>query len=208
MAHQKQRRHSVRPMTSAGKTKHELRRHAQRARRAMTPHEREDASLMIFDHVVRTPQFRRARYLATSLPLESEVNTWPLIERAKRMKKRVFAPKIKKNGSLRFCELDSITELTSNRFGIAEPQHDRSIDVRRLDVVIVPLVAFDECCNRIGMGGGFYDRTFSFLSHRRSFKKPKLIGLAFNCQRVEHIPASPWDIQLFRVITESGNEAG
>ena len=113
-------------------------------------------------------------------------------------------PIVEKNRTLQFCELGPNSELTINRFGLHEPAGGRPIDAKRLDVVITPLVAFDDKCNRIGMGGGYYDRAFSFLRSRSLFRKPKLIGLAFDCQRVEHIPASPWDIPLFRIITESG----
>jgi 5-formyltetrahydrofolate cyclo-ligase len=69
--------------------------------------------------------------------------------------------------------------------------------------VLTPLVAFDEQHNRIGMGGGYYDRSFAFLKNRKQLIQPKLIGLAFDCQRVEKITANPWDIRLYSVITET-----
>ena len=70
-----------------------------------------------------------------------------------------------------------------------------------LDVVITPLVAFDEYGHRIGMGGGYFDRTFSFLGNRQSWFHPKLVGLAFACQKVEKIQPNPWDIRLFCTIS-------
>lgn len=191
-------------MNNPPKSKMTLRRKGKHARSDMTPDERESASLLIFESLVREPFFRRANYIASYLPAEDEVNTWPLVERAWRMKKRVFAPIVGKCRSMQFCELGPNSKLTTNRFGLLEPVGGRQFDAKRLDVVLAPLVAFDDRCNRIGMGGGYYDRAFSFLSSRSSFTKPKLIGLAFDCQRVEHIPASPWDIPLFRIITESG----
>ena len=181
-----------------------LRRRGIQARRKLTTEQRDDASLLISDLLVRQPTFQRAKCVATYLPAEDEVNSWPLIERAWRMKKRVFAPIVKKNRHLHFCELGPNSRLSMNQFGLREPREGCRIDSRRLDLVIVPLVAFDDGCNRIGMGGGYYDRTFSFLRARQSFRKPKLIGVAFERQRVEHIPASPWDIPLFQVITELG----
>ena len=95
------------------------------------------------------------------------------------------------------------TELTLNRFGIWQPLSGRSLDVCELDVVVTPLVAFDQNGNRIGMGGGYFDRTFAFLRHRDNWLRPKLIGVAFECQQVEEISPNPWDIRLFRIFTES-----
>ena len=189
--------------TSANDPKDVIRRHALAARRSMSPAERQIASFAVFDRLMREPHLRRAARIAAYLPLPSEVGTWPFIERAQRMKKRIFVPTTKKNRTLSFREFDSTSNLIVNEFGIVEPDSGVSIDARQLDIVLVPLVAFDDNANRIGMGGGFYDRSFSFLRNRRFFRKPKLIGLAFDCQKVEQIPASPWDIQLFQIITES-----
>jgi len=120
------------------------------------------------------------------------------------MKKRVFVPTIQKNSKLEFVEFLSDTKTSPNEFSLQEPVDGVKIDSRNLDVVFTPLVAFDSQKNRIGMGGGYYDRTFSFLQEDRLALKPKLIGLSFDCQRVENIVASPWDIPLFDVITETG----
>ena len=73
---------------------------------------------------------------------------------------------------------------------------------RELDVVITPLVAFDGEMNRIGMGGGCFDRTFAFLKRRKVYLRPKLIGVAFACQQIEKVNANPWDIRLFQIITD------
>jgi 5-formyltetrahydrofolate cyclo-ligase len=84
------------------------------------------------------------------------------------------------------------------------PDKGDVIAAHKLDLVLLPLVAFDDNRQRIGMGGGYYDRTFSFLRGRRQLLKPKLVGLAFACQKVPEIVASPWDIRLYCIITESG----
>ena len=79
---------------------------------------------------------------------------------------------------------------------------DRLIAARNLDLVIVPLLGFDSDCNRIGMGGGYYDRSFAFTRRYRHIKGPYLLGLAHESQRVEQLDAQPWDIALDAVITE------
>ena len=80
------------------------------------------------------------------------------------------------------------------------------IDIRRLDLVLMPLVGFDSTGSRLGMGGGFYDRSFAFLRRRQKWRKPNLIGAAFDCQKVEQIDGQSWDVPLSGVMTESGVE--
>ena len=94
--------------------------------------------------------------------------------------------------------------LVRNRFGIPEPslrQHRIALPWA-LDVILVPLVGFDSACRRLGMGGGFYDRTLGFLRHRTHWRRPTLIGLAHECQRVAELEAQPWDVPLDMVVTE------
>jgi 5-formyltetrahydrofolate cyclo-ligase len=180
-----------------------LRRNSRAARAAMTNAERQNASAIIVKTVVHSHWFRRAKLLACYLSTDDEVDTWLLIERAWRMKKRIFAPVINKKGVMYFCEITPESKLFLNHYGLYEPREGELIAPRQLDLVITPVVSFDNEGNRIGMGGGYFDRTFSFLRHRKHLLHPKLVGLAFACQRVEKITANPWDIQVFRVIDET-----
>ncbi len=93
-----------------------------------------------------------------------------------------------------------------NQYGITEPDPDSTQLVcrGRLDLVLVPLVAFDGNGNRLGMGAGYYDRTFHFLRHRRHWLKPRLVGLAFDMQRVADLQPAAWDVPLNAVVTETG----
>jgi 5-formyltetrahydrofolate cyclo-ligase len=180
-----------------------LRNAARAAREALTPIERESASKKITDTVVRASWFRRSKLVGCYLPTEQEVDTWPIIDRAWRMKKRIFAPVIGKNFTMQFRELHPETELAINFYGLPEPEDGEFIEMRALDIVITPVVAFDADCNRLGMGSGYFDRAFSFLKHRKFLFHPKLIGLAFSCQRVEKIAPNPWDIRIFRLVDET-----
>lgn len=152
---------------------------------------------------MRAGYFRRSRNIGCYLPSDEEVDTWPIIARAFSMGKRVSAPVLRKNGSMRFRQLNADTKLLPNQFGLLEPQEGEFVDPHQLDVIITPTVAFDSSGNRIGMGGGYFDRTFAFLRGRKMWLHPKLIGVAFDCQRVGSFAANPWDIGLFRVVTES-----
>ena len=179
-----------------------LRKSARAARAGMSSDDRDKASEKIADKFILSSWFRSSKVIACYLPSEEEVDTWPLIERAWRMKKRVFAPLVEKNFTMQFCELSANSKLVLNQYGLPEPRDGKIIAPRALDLVITPVVAFDDDCNRIGMGGGYFDRTFSFLRNRKLLFHPKLIGLAFSCQRVEKIAPNPWDIRVFRLINE------
>ena len=75
---------------------------------------------------------------------------------------------------------------------------------RWFDLVLTPLVGFDDDGNRIGRGAGFYDRHFEFLRHRNAWHRPLMLGLAFELQRVERLPAKPRDVPLWGIVTECG----
>ena len=91
-----------------------------------------------------------------------------------------------------------------NRFGIQEPACSPRHWVRawQLDLILLPLVAFDESGNRLGMGGGFYDRSLAYRQSRTHSRRPRLIGLAHELQRVEQLATNSWDIPLDMIATE------
>ena len=134
--------------------------------------------------------------------MADEVDTRVIFERAWRSNKRIFAPVLRSDYAMSFVEIVRDSTLERNRFGVWEPIDGTRIAPRLLDVVVTPLVAFDNHGNRIGMGGGYFDREFAFLRHRQSWLQPKLIGLAFDCQKVEKITPNPWDIPLYRVYSD------
>ena len=181
----------------------EIRVRALNDRSKLTHDQRAFAVETITETVCRAPWFQRSNNIACYLPMASEVDTWRIIARAWSMKKRVFAPVIQKNKRMHFQEITPDSALYMNSFGVCEPLQGNSIATRQLDVVITPLLAFDSCNRRIGFGGGYFDRTFAFLKHRTTLFHPKLIGVAFACQKVEKIAANPWDIRLFRIVTDA-----
>jgi 5-formyltetrahydrofolate cyclo-ligase len=104
---------------------------------------------------------------------------------------------------MRFAELDLGARLGTNFFGILEPDPSRLIDPRQLDLVLTPLVAFDDDGVRIGVGRGYYDRCFRFLRARRTWRRPKLLGVAYELQHLAVIPPEPWDVPLWGAVTEA-----
>ena len=174
-----------------------------RERRSLSAEYRQAASARIAHTLIRSGEFAASHSIACYLPCDDEVDPRAVIARAWRAKKRVFAPIIDGRGGMIFRQITPDTRLERNFFGLWEPVAGPLITARRIDLVLTPLVAFDKLRNRIGMGGGYFDRCFAFLRHRTHWLHPKLIGLAFDCQAIEKIQTNPWDIRLYRVVTES-----
>jgi len=181
----------------------DLRAKALRARRAMCDDARASSSEIICRRVIRSRVFFSSRTIGCYLPMRDEVDTRRIIERAWRAKKRIFVPVMRTQCKLLFREICPDSTLERNLFGIWEPVSGEFIPARNLDMVITPTVAFDRQNNRIGMGGGYFDRCFSFLRHRKHWLRPKLVGVAFACQEIEKITPKPWDIRLYSVFHDS-----
>ncbi len=181
----------------------ELRSKALQARRRMSVENRATASRIICEKVIHSRFFRSASLLACYLPTPDEVDTRLIIERAWRANKRIFVPITRNNGEMSFREIRPDTLVLRNRMSIWEPDSGEFVSPRALQLVVTPTVAFDSSKHRIGMGGGYYDRYFSFLRHRKNWLQPKLLGVAFACQKVEKIWPNTWDIRLYRVFSET-----
>jgi 5-formyltetrahydrofolate cyclo-ligase len=179
-----------------------LRQEALGARRAMTDEARAQASAIICQRVCELPVFFASEAIGCYLPMHDEVDTREIIQRAWRANKRIFVPVLRGDAQMVFCEIEPDSELEQNRFGVWEPVRGLLLDARRIDIVVTPTVAFDMNRNRIGMGSGYYDRCFAHLRNRKTWLRPKLIGVAFHCQKVEKITPNPWDIPLYTIISE------
>lgn len=181
----------------------QLRERALRARRELSADERTLASDVICKRVNASREFYASSSIGCYLPMHDEVDTRAIIERAWRANKRIFVPILRGRAEMLFCEITPETRMELNRFGIWEPVRGFLLPPEQLDMVVTPTVAFDKHCNRIGMGGGYFDRCFSFLRLRKHWLRPKLIGIAFKCQEVEKITPNAWDIPLYRIITDA-----
>jgi 5-formyltetrahydrofolate cyclo-ligase len=153
--------------------------------------------------IQRLGAFRRARKVAVYIAFDGEPDLSDVVRIARRNRIEVFAPVLLKRG-LGFVRLIPEARYAVNHLGILEPERVDAIDPRTLDLVLTPLVAFDERGVRLGMGGGYYDRCFKHLLQRRSWRKPKLLGIGYDFQRLPHLQAEPWDVRLWGAVTESG----
>lgn len=174
------------------------------ARRQLATSYRELASDRICESIRTSRRFRTAHAIALYWPMPDEVDVRRLYEWAATRRCRVYLPVVKKNKTLGFSEVTTDTQFRRNQFGIPEPDIAQGLEIspRLLDLVVTPLSAFDDSQNRIGMGGGYYDRTFAFRRHRRKWQRPRLIGVAFDVQRVAPITMNSWDVKIDTIVTE------
>ena len=183
-----------------------LRQELKKARLALTTRMREEAATAAIDIILRHPRFQRARSISGYIGSKGELDPAPLLELAAAMGKRCYLPVLHpfRHGRLWFCRWHPGDHMTPNRFGIPEPDVRAGglIAARDLDLVIVPLLGFDEACNRLGMGGGYYDRSFAFARRLRHISAPFMLGFAHEVQRVESLQTQPWDIPLDAVATQ------
>ncbi|PWC13239.1 5-formyltetrahydrofolate cyclo-ligase [Brenneria roseae subsp. americana] len=193
---------SIPPLSSAQR-RQQIRQDVRQRRRQLTAAQQAHFAEQAVDQVCLHPKIQQADNIAAFLSFDGELNTQPLIQQLWLQGKQVYLPVLHpfSAGNLLFLRYAPDTELVLNRLKILEP----SLDVRQvlplpqLDVLLTPLVAFDSQGQRLGMGGGFYDRTLQNWSQQG----PYPIGLAHDCQQVERLPTEHWDIPLPEIITPS-----
>ena len=189
--------------------KNQLRQEMRQRRRALSHTARSHAAYALAEQVAASRLFQTSQRIAFYLPNDGELDLQPLIEYAWQVNKHCFLPVIGPRNSRRlwFLPYTADTSLQMNRFGIPEPVHhpgERQFKPHALDLILLPLVAFDQNGHRLGMGGGFYDRTLAFLAHRHHWRKPRLLGTAYQFQQLKKLPVQPWDIPLDGIATEQG----
>jgi len=142
--------------------------------------------------------------IAVFLDNDGELPTQKLIQTLWKMGKQVYLPKIQPNQTLLFIKYTPSSKLLLNKYAIKEPASGQTLTADKLDIIFIPLTCFDSQGNRIGMGGGFYDKSLSFKNQRLFSNKqqPELIGWAHHCQQVKKITTQSWDIRLNWVFTE------
>ncbi|HEB94175.1 MAG TPA: 5-formyltetrahydrofolate cyclo-ligase [Gammaproteobacteria bacterium] len=186
----------------------DLRREMRDRRRALGDAQRTRRSECAAVCFRRHRLFCRARRVAAYLPNDGELDPMPLMALAWAIGKQVYLPVLShlRSDHLLFAPYAPGDALRENRFGIPEPVVSlrHMVDLKTLDLVLTPLVAFDGQGNRLGMGGGFYDRSFAFLRRRRYWLKPHLVGMAYDFQRVDYLERQHWDVPLQGVVTEKG----
>lgn len=187
---------------SAGQRR-QLRRHFRDQRRALDACSQTRHADAVARHFFTSGLLLHGRTLGLYLANDGELDTAPLLGRLLNTRKRIALPVVARNGAMSFYRYRRGATLITNRYGILEPGAGAPfIAPLALDMLLMPLVAFDEGGTRLGMGAGFYDRYLSRIPQRM---RPLLVGVAHEVQRSSQpLPAAPWDVPLDGVITEAG----
>ncbi|RUM18966.1 5-formyltetrahydrofolate cyclo-ligase [Rhizobium phaseoli] len=185
---------------TARELKAQLRNERLGARDSIAPEERISKSLAMADHAGEAVAFAPGTIVSGFLPIRSEADMRPLMTRFAARGARLCVPAILDKQTIAFRELTEGLPLIETGFGTVGP--DAGAAILDPEIMLVPLSAFDARGHRIGYGAGYYDRAISRL--REKGLHPKLIGIAFDCQEVAHVPDEPHDISLDAILTESG----
>jgi 5-formyltetrahydrofolate cyclo-ligase len=183
-------------------SRQQLRQILRARRRALTVGQQVRAALGLVNRIGHQHVFRNARHIAFYIANDGELDPEPLIRRALALGKHCYLPVLDtRSSAMAFARYRPGDKLWRNRFGIPEPiPRVPRVAGDELDLVCLPLVGFDLQGNRLGMGGGFYDRTFSYRRHYRK-AAPVLVGLAHQCQQVSTLGAQSWDVPVDMIIT-------
>lgn len=188
-----------------------IRLQVRKLRQALSQQQQLQAACALAQQMLQLPELQQATHIALYLSNDAELSTEALISALWQAGKQLYLPVLHPfaPGYLIFQRYQPTTTMRLNRFQIPEPVLNCAelMPVAQLDLICTPLVAFDPQGNRLGMGGGFYDRTLSQLDNASphlstlTATKPVLIGLAHQCQQVAQIPVEAWDIPLPLIVT-------
>ncbi len=176
--------------------KNVIRKRMKQLRADMTRTERFEKSMRIFEQLITVPEFKRADRIYTYVSMDNEIDTIMLIDYSLSLEKRVFVPRVS-GRDMEFYEISDISELSPGYMGIYEPDiNGKEPDYSRTGFMCMPGLAFDKSYNRIGYGGGFYDR---YLSVENKLYKA---ALAYEAQLLESIPTQDGDVRPDMIVTE------
>ncbi|ODU41643.1 5-formyltetrahydrofolate cyclo-ligase [uncultured Aquimonas sp.] len=183
-------------------TRDQQRRDLRARRRALGAAERMAAALALPQRLRPLPSLSQPGYVAGYWAMDGELSLHALL-----MGQPPFVyclPCLREDGSLGFAPWRTGDPLRSNRYGIPEPDLERTsqLEPEQMHCVLVPLVGFDRRGGRLGAGGGYYDRSFAFLNTVPRPASPQLVGIAYGFQQLEDFAPEPWDVALDYVATE------
>lgn len=180
--------------------KQTLRKHYRSLRRGLNRAQQKQASRSIKKHLLRLITHEKAKHIAIYWPSDGEVSLLALRKNFACANKRCYLPRIK-GDSLEFHLFSTRQTLKKNRYNIPEPLPQKPHrSAQKIDIVCMPLVAFDLQGHRLGMGGGFYDRCFAFKTKRMA-KSPLLVGIAHQEQQALRLPVEKWDVPLDYIVS-------
>lgn len=187
--------------TSLFQQRDQIRKKVRQQRRLLTSEQQQSAAQALCERVLTHPKVKSAKNIALFLSFDGEIDTSPLITHLWALNKCVCLPVLHPfhRHHLLFLRYTPETVLVKNRFNIFEPplNVNNIILLSDINIILTPLVAFDSSGQRLGMGGGFYDRTLENWQQKSFYP----MGLAHECQHVAQLPSADWDIPLPEIIT-------
>ncbi|MDR9498658.1 MAG: 5-formyltetrahydrofolate cyclo-ligase [Hydrogenovibrio sp.] len=184
----------------------DLRQQCRQRRRQLTPQQQIEHAGAASRIALRTRWLQRPKRIGLFLPQDGELDTHFLLEALLKRGHRLYLPVLQtlRGRPMAFAPYTAASALIPNRFRIHEPitPHDDHINAHQLDVLFAPLTCFDHAGHRLGMGGGFYDRSLAFKQWFPNVR-PVVIGWAHECQYQPELPVEPWDQPLDALITET-----
>ncbi|WP_442957464.1 5-formyltetrahydrofolate cyclo-ligase [Photobacterium sp. S4TG1] len=191
------------PISNSQSLRQQLRQHIRHARRQLSSQQQQHAAQQLSQRLQALPLIQQSQHIALYLATDGEIDPQPFIDWLWQQGKSVYLPVLHpfSKGHLLFLHYDATTPMTTNRYHIREPKLDlRQVKpIAELDIICTPLVAFDNSGQRLGMGGGYYDRTLSQWHQRRQGPFP--IGIGHDCQYIPQLPNEEWDVPLPLIIT-------
>jgi 5-formyltetrahydrofolate cyclo-ligase len=187
---------------SAKQLKKNIRHRMIQARKRISSSHLAQSSHNICQRLSHAYFFMRAKKIGFYIAMHGEISAAELMRKIQ-VGKSFYLPALSTTQfhKLNFIQVTHQSKLITNQYGIPEPQANPSkvLAPYLLDIVLCPLVAFDLQGHRLGMGGGYYDRTFNFKQHNKN--KPLLVGLAHDFQQCKHVPHTDLDIPLNFIVT-------
>jgi 5-formyltetrahydrofolate cyclo-ligase len=194
------------PNDSSTLSRPQLRRLLRKARRALNRAEQRQAAQGLYRQLAQNPLFRRSRHVSLYLPMDGEIDPRLLLREAQRRGKKTYLPVLSAwpRTKMVFQRVKPGEKFRPNRFRIPEPRIDarKQRKIWALDLILMPLVGFDDQGGRLGMGGGFYDRSLAYQARRKAWQKPVLLGLAHECQKVGKLAVASWDVPLQGTVSD------
>lgn len=184
--------------TAIAQQKAALRQKIRQQRRSLSYLQQQQANHKLGLALARHPLVKRTQHIALYKGFDNEIDPWAF-HHCWSSNKQLYLPVLHPNGSHHLYFLPACPPWRSNRYGITEPSLDthRPVHLNQLDLILMPLLAFDNSGNRLGAGGGFYDRTLALRSWQ---KRPYQLGVAYHFQRAQQLPHEAWDQPLDDVI--------
>ncbi|WP_428773055.1 5-formyltetrahydrofolate cyclo-ligase [Vibrio sp.] len=186
-------------------TRQEFRRDIRQKRNLLSSDDQYQAGQDLIRQFLSLDEYPKSQHIALYLSTDGEIDTMPLIEALWQRRKQIYLPVLHpfSSGQLLFLNFAPSTPMVYNKYGIIEPKLDKRLvkPVEQLDLIATPLVGFDAQGHRLGMGGGYYDRTLA--RWHNDAQGPRAIGLAHDCQYVDQLPTESWDVPLTKIVTPS-----